>query len=76
MSETLTPEEQQVKNAIETFEKYLKNSMPEEYPEWVKDVMMTIVDGKLQRLAGHEPWAVGVYEAKKGMPASHSDSVK
>lgn len=68
--------EQQIKNATETFEKYLKNSMPEEYPEWVKDVMMTIVDGKLQRLTGHESWVLGVYEAKKDMKAAHSDCVK
>lgn len=75
MSE-LSPYEVQVKNAIETFDKYIKNSMPEEYPEWVNDVLMTIVDRKESRLAKHEVWAVGVFEAKKDTKPAHSDSVK
>jgi len=75
MSE-LTHEEQQIKNAAETFEKYLKNSMPDEYPEWVNDVLITIGDGKTQRLLKHEDWAMGVYELKKDMKAAKSDTVK
>lgn len=65
---------EQGKLAAETFDKYLKNSMPEEYPAWVNDVLITIGDGKVQRLAKYEVWVTEVYEANKNMKPAHADS--
>lgn len=57
-----------LEHALDTYDKTIKNCLPEEYPEWVTEVKHCLETGDLLEGTRWMPFVYEVYNKLKGNP--------